>query len=241
MILSTSLVTKIVTWDQEHFNQTLNIIADPLATSTRNQHQINISDYILPHEEWSLYINNIKVCKNFKTRLYHNWSIPSMESFWKDKRGWTKETFSSINWDAIKDASSLWSKEKQRWVTKHCVGTAGVNQVLHNWKKSPSPICSKCTEMETTNHVWQCKGHDNHETWEKFFSKLETWVKKVDTCPHLKNTIIVNLQAWLDDNIPTTNRTTLEKFQDIIGWNYVIEGCLPTSWSEHQHHYYKKN
>jgi hypothetical protein len=61
----------------------------------------------------------------------------------------------------------------------------------------------------------------------------------MDTSPDLRKTIITNLQHWLTDSIPSTNRTPLELAQDMIGWNYLIEGLVPITWSIHQQIYYK--
>jgi hypothetical protein len=221
------------------FPETMNVLADREANIRRLQITSPIENYILPEEKWSIFLNGKKLCKSFELNLYDHWSKPNMQSYWNKQRDISENTFNTINWEAISSASSLWSREKQRWMVKHCVGVAGVNKVLHDWKKSPTPNCLLCGDIETTNHVWKCTGKSAHDNWVLAIEELNKWLLKMDTSPDLRKTIITNLQHWLTDSIPSTNRTPLELAQDMIGWNYLIEGLVPITWSIHQQIYYK--
>jgi hypothetical protein len=163
-----------------------------------------------------------------------------MTQFWKKERNINQLTFFSINWTAIEEASKLWSKEKNRWMIKHCVGIAGVNQVLHKWKQLPSPLCHRCNQEESTSHVWNCKGGNSLGIWKESLKELDIWMKNVNTEPLLHSIIIKNLHTWISDSNGNQVRNELEKAQDIIGWKYVIEGVLPLAWSKHQDLYYKQ-
>jgi Reverse transcriptase (RNA-dependent DNA polymerase) len=221
------------------FQSTLNILADALANCKRNQVVTPIIDFTFPSDKYIIKLNKKRICKNFEKSILEHWSTPPIQDYWEKQRQISKEVFSTISWESIKEASELWSQHKQRWLVKHCIGIAGVKAELFKWKKSDTPFCSRCGMIETTSHVWRCNDNDNIQLWEKHLTQLSEWLDNHHTEPTLKTTIINNLRSWLTYTPTNTFRNQLEKAQDLIGWDYCIEGVLPILWADHQNKYFQ--
>jgi hypothetical protein len=213
----------------------LNIEADRIAKTRQNLVIHNVTNYSLPNENWTIHMDGYKLCKDTENTVYDFVSASTMNAFWHKKRGFTDQVFHSIDWTAIKEASQQITRTRQHWLAKHACGSCGVNSVLHKWKLRDDEVCPRCRQKETAQHVWICDSPDTRLIWSHALQDLTKWLISVDTDIALIQAIVNNLLPW-SERAP--QRTELEKHQDNIGWEIILEGALPIAWAKHQHQYY---
>jgi hypothetical protein len=196
--------------------------------------------YGLPCDQWTVETPEGRLGKNLDESLYNYASEVTMTGYWRKKRNWTNSTFSSVAWDPLEKAMLSLPRQRLHWIGKHVSGVCGVNSVLLKWKQREDDHCPRCGAPETANHVWQCQGSGSDKIWEASLNTLDTWLISVDTDTILRNTIIDNLRLWISATpFPTHSRSPLAIAQDLIGWQYLIEGILPQCWVFHQHTHYR--
>ena len=126
-------------------------------------------------------------------------------------------------------------RQRRNWVSKHASGVCGVNTVLLKWKQWDDDHCPRCGMTETAEHVWKCKGVGATDIWLSALTALDQWLLPMHTDNNLRLIIITNL-TWSSVNLPTVGpRTAVESEQDLIGWQFLIEGVLPQQWVSYQH------
>jgi hypothetical protein len=196
-------------------------------------------NYWLPHEKWSVSVQGKKVCKKFSSQLYEATSQQPMIKFWHKRRNLPSSDFQKVNWTAIGKAAEEIPQKHRHWITKHATGICGVNEMLHKWKKRQDPFCPRCGQIETSSHVWKCNGSASHNLWISSIRSLVDWMKSINTSPVIIKCIEENLLKWQTDQPRNGTRSTLELSQDLLGWDYFLEGFLSTQWADTQDQYYK--
>jgi hypothetical protein len=221
------------------FWATLNVFADKLATDQRlvNNSQ-NILFYTLPNDTWSINLPSGRVYKKLRDQLYEHWSLDPMRKFWCAKKNWSEETFYSIAWDAIQAAGTHLSTQRRHWICKHTIGVCGTNSVLKRWKQRDDDTCTRCGQVETPTHVWKCPDPDSRFIWTAALKELDTWLEQRHTLTTLRDMIITSLDNWINSKPLNTDNNTLISLQMAIGWDYFIEGFIPTKWIDTQQQHY---
>ena len=72
--------------------------------------------------------------------------------------------------------------------------TGKTMQKRREWNHARCPCCD--TNGEDVEHVMTCTNVDAQQRWKSSIKKLEKWMKKTKTAPHLKNTFIQHLDQW---------------------------------------------
>ena len=194
-----------------------------------------VPNFILPSDNYILTVQNERIGKNFAQQIYDHVSAASMKQFWGKKRRLTQNTFFSVDWNAIYKASSTSTKKTTRWINKHATGICGTNNNLLKWKQRDNDLCPRCGQPESAPHVWRCQGHGADKLWNQYFSDLEKWLVSNETAPALQHALIENLQHWLDNPEPAPSvRYFIETSQDMIGWDYILEGVFSIEWATAQ-------
>ena len=129
------------------------------------------------------------------------------------------------------------STQRRHWICKHSLGVCGTNSVLVKWKQREDDSCIRCGAIETPTHVWKCPDHDSQFIWTSALLDLDLWLEQQNTLPELRNLIIQSLKDWLLNQPPSISNG-LALCQADIGWDYVIEGFLPTQWIDAQSNHY---
>ncbi len=217
------------------FPATLNVQADKIASVARSTFSQPIPTFLLPSDNYILTIQNERIGKNFEQQIYDYISASSMMSFWEKKRKLTHDTFFCVDWDSIHKASSTSTKHTTRWINKHATGICGTNNNLLLWKQRDDDTCPRCDQPESSIHVWRCQGCGANELWTQHLSNLEKWLESQHTAPMLQYALLDNLRSWLDNTSPKPSvRSFIETAQDLIGWDYILEGVFSIEWSRIQ-------
>ena len=80
-----------------------------------------------------------------------------MRSYVAGKNMVTATDFSDIDWSANGFALASLQPGRRHWMTKHTFGFCGVKATLKKWGIKASAVCTRCGQIETTTHVWQCQ------------------------------------------------------------------------------------
>ena len=141
----------------------------------------------------------MRIGKNFIQPIYDHVSVASMTQFWAKKRQLTKDTFFSMDWNAIYKASSTSSTKTTRWINKHATGICGTNNNLLLWKQRDDDLCPRCGQPESSIHIWRCQGSGAKDLWNQHLFDLEKWLESQNTAPTLQHALLGNLRNWLDN------------------------------------------
>ena len=161
-----------------------------------------------------------------------------MELYYSKRHILETDTFYQVDWNVHSKAMLSIPSNQRHWITKHTFGFCGVNRTLMQWGQRHSANCARCDAEETTTHVWRCPHKDTQGRWQLFLSDLEIWLVAQHTCPDLTECLLRKLSSWsgnhtnVDPNLQ--QRCKAELAQDIIGWDFLLEGMLSQSWSEAQ-------
>ncbi len=217
------------------FLATLNVQADQLANVARSIITAPVPFFQFPSDTYIVTINGERIGKNFEQQLHDHYSSATMQPFWEKKRNINPNTFHFVDWLAINKATNSSAKHTARWITKHATGICGTNDNLLRWKQRDDDICPRCGQPETTLHVWQCTGHGAGDLWITWLSELESWLISQHTAPTLQAALLDHLHSWIFKPADTPSvRSFIETSQDLIGWNYIVEGVFSVEWARIQ-------
>ena len=110
-----------------------------------------------------------------------------MKQYWISKDRVTADSFSEINWDAMKKAMLQSPRSRRTFTSKHTVGMCGVGKFMQRWKEWESPNCPRCGQFEDAAHVWVCSGSNAGDIWEKSLRDLNEWMSSVNTDPDIQS------------------------------------------------------
>ena len=104
-----------------------------------------------------------------------------------------------IDWDVIgRICKRLSSTHRMRkFIPKWVTGEVPVGVTLTKRKERIINRCPRCDHyQETTLHVIRCKNSKSAAKWREQLSSLETWMKKQQTDPSLRTTLLDTLREW---------------------------------------------
>jgi hypothetical protein len=105
--------------------------------------------------------------------------------------------------------------------------------------------CPRCSESESAVHVWQCRGEEADEVWDKSMSDLRIHLRRQNTDQDLREALLLHLNNWRYGTPPHLgahySETIREAIQDQngIGWKNFLEGCASRKWAPIQDAHYK--
>ena len=226
------------------FLETLNVFVDQRASEMcKITQQASVQTCEQKHRtsqrvHWQLWIRNFKIIKNIQNSIYDFISSNTMEHYYTKRRILEPDTFIKVDWKVHSKAMLSIPFNQRHWITKHTFGFCGVNRTLMQWGQRNSASCARCDAEEATTHVWRCPHHDTQGRCHLFLSNLEEWPFAQHTCPELTECLLRKLSSWSGNhtNVNTTSqqRYKAELAQDIIGWNFSLEGLNSQSWAEAQ-------
>ena len=132
------------------------------------------------------------------------------------------------------------------WQPCHFLGNCGVGVTQLAWGKQATDACPRCGAPENTLHVLTCSAEDADSPWTENISKLQTFLREVDTCPHIIKVLnhrLTQLRAGdltlLSPWFPPEVRRAMAA-QDRIGWKNLLEGIPAKHWILAQSRHYKR-
>jgi hypothetical protein len=197
-------------------------------------------------EGWALHINNKKVSKFGKNRIYQSLYNEKVIEYWAKKAQRHREAMRSVDWAICGAAFKKLPIPKQRRVTKHCSGHMACGRMMKLWKFQDHEECPRCPEQrETPLHVLECPAPSTTMTWERSVTKLQVWMELTHTMPELQTAIVTRLRQWkgtIRGNPVWTAKFGLREavmYQDELGWYNFLMGRISIQWKEVQHRYYQ--
>jgi ribonuclease HI len=216
------------------FLATLNVHADRIANAARETFTECFPLFALPADNYFVTLDDNRIGKNFASQLYEHASRTNMQKFWKKKRSIDTPVFDIVDWTAIQKAASTSNNMTVRWINKHSTGICGTNDNLLLWKQRNDNFCPRCGSPETASHVWQCQGKGADKLWTQSLQDLDKWLHDHNTAPELHTALLSNLRYWITATPHPHPRSYLETTQDLIGWDYVLEGVFTLDWARLQ-------
>jgi hypothetical protein len=132
----------------------------------------------------SVYLRK-KLCKPLAPAILDYISSRQMQQYWDKKKRIKSDDFHKVDWQAVGLAMKGLKAPRRRWVVKHANNTCGVNSKLVQWGKKTSPLCPRCDEVETSQHVYQCQDPAAANLWKSNIDNLRNWMVVHQTAPLL--------------------------------------------------------
>jgi hypothetical protein len=223
-----------------------NVLADGLAKNHLNN--LHAKGYQpkpqrFADEDISLYLEGKKLSHLDPAKLYaHMWANNSME-YWANKHKIELVNAIEIDWDSCGRAIKSLQFARKRRLIKHATGHFGTGTKMRLWKFQDHDKCPSCDLKEDPPHILKCKDKRSKSVWNDSLDKLEKWMTKNKTDPHITKCILLRLNEWHDDKQPTrlawdSTAKKPDKSQKHIGWYPFVLGHISNYWQETQQHYY---
>ena len=224
----------------------LNVECDGLAKGFWNSHALAKTwapSITFGLEKWALWIDQKKLSKVDKKKLYAFTFEERTRACWHRKSSLTPELITSTNWEACSAAMGRLPFGKKGWLVKHATGWCGVGRRELLRGNQDHADCPRCGQTETARHVVECKGTGADLTFSLAVKKLETDMTALETAPHITRAIIRRLQQWrkygdralprFKDHDQWGTRHAVKE-QDQIGWYQLLLVRIGNKWSDAQ-------
>jgi hypothetical protein len=160
-------------WEKLYFQAILNISADEQATRQRNTMN-SPATQVRNLSRVQLRINDIAITRDSQQWILKSAGRIPVEQYYKEKFGWTKQIFDSIQWETqLKVLRSLTPADQTR-IVKFIHGWLPTQKRLHMDGSARIPRCLLCTELVKDNiHLLNCKHPRMQDTQHKISQHLE--------------------------------------------------------------------
>jgi hypothetical protein len=147
--------------------------------------------------------------------------------------GWSDEIIGTIAWKCL--LLAIRRINCSVLLTKVCKDLLPTAETLSKYKYQHSNRCTLCDNIETRDHMIQCKA-DSRCRWRlKLSSALRRKMKTAATKYEVEETLKTALCNWMENGevdiskFPTKFKTAL-KSQENIGWRHLFSGKLSQHW-----------
>jgi len=231
----------------------LNVEMDTLAKNYWRHQCIHNNGYIpkpldipIHGEGWQLWQGTTKVASPNSHALYGSIQDPITQQWWVRHNHIPKDAIDQIDWNITAKYIHDLPLARRRWITKTASHNCGVGETLVLWNHQTEPTCPRCSDNETTTHVYRCQGHDASTKWAESFTNLDNTLTSLHTCPSLHHALLDCISKWRNNDAPTytdhpTHLHDLLKAQHTIGWQQLLEGLPHKLWRITQHRYYQRH
>ena len=226
------------------YESKLNVIADKLAEKkwkeARN-HGILTKEPQLNPSLVQLSFNHRLITCTKRASVYRMISTHSAMEYWSTRLGWAQNTPALVWWEGIGKAARGQPKKQQIGMVKLATGHAAVAHKMVQWKFSISNQCPFCTEIETIDHVFQCRHPGNTAHRSLAFDQLRKHLKKKRTATNITTMILQALKAWSENRSFIPNGLLrawgAAENQTKIGWQQFLLGKISKKWIDIQARY----
>ena len=217
----------------------LNQSCDTLAKTVRAKFP-PIGPYHLEDEDLSIWHNGEKIYSDFTHKLRHIFHYIEAKPILNHQFNWRENQFDLVDWKASRKAMTMFHKSKQVWISKYITGFLPIGKNMQRRAEWISCHCPRCGEpIETSKHIPLCREKKSMDIYSDSIDNLNTWMKKMDTPPQLREEILLNIALW-HDNHPYLDRdnSPLSSQFRIGNWNNFMEGRIHLDITELVHHHY---
>jgi hypothetical protein len=175
-----------------------------------------------------------KITGPIKTSLEAHWRRAEAKRFFDFKHIIHSPDFDLICWEGMRNAIGSYPKMFRIFVTKQVSGWYGSNSKQSLWDTSINNVCPNCgLSRDTLKHLAQCsdKGHVTpfRESIKDVICCLERANIDVLLITIIKDYIIHQGLVTMESCTPPGIKfTALARVQNWLGWDYFVEGRIPT-------------
>jgi hypothetical protein len=220
--------------EQLSFDAHLNIFADKEATMQRQTMQKPEST-VQKLGVAQLRINEIDITRDSQRWLLHTAGKIPIEQYYRERHGWSKETFNTIGWDTQLAVLRQYNSDDQTRIIKFVQGWLPTQHRKFKEGAAPSPACKLCpARIEDNIHLFKCTNTDIS----KLHGKIQEWLWR--SVQEHGNSEIANIfEVGLTESVETPSWkpdmryispewVTGIKEQNNIGWRHVYYGRIST-------------
>ncbi|CAB9522815.1 hypothetical protein SEMRO_1344_G264710.1 [Seminavis robusta] len=196
-------------------------------------------------EGWQLWQGDQKVINPSVNNLYSIIQDPISQNWWIRHNHIPPHLSTELDWSSSADATARLPLSKQKWALKSASANCGVGTTLVEWGYQQDAQCPRCGELESTAHVFRCRGEGANEIWTKGIHQLQVYLDNNMTNPRLSSLLVDCLSRWRNfqpispDSFHPSTRELVQQ-QHLIGWQNLLEGLPTKLWRRIQHDYYSQ-
>jgi hypothetical protein len=145
-------------------------------------------------------------------------------------RGWTQPHIDGVDWDSRHAALTTILPTVFRYVVKASHGWLPTQTHQHKMDPRNLDVCALCGQRETQAHIFRCPAQ---ASWRRSLLTTTAAILHRHTTPAaLQGSILYCLGSWLRGETPDPR---YKGNGDVTyGWERVLYGYIPTSWSTQQ-------
>ena len=217
-----------------------------------HRHPMTAPHLSVANEGWSTWKGATKITSSHQKTLYPLLQDHLTMDYWTKPHTLQPtariqpEAIRDVDWEACGDNMAALALPRQLWTSKHASENGGVGVTQLAWGKQFTDACPRCGAPETTLHVLTCSAEEADVPWTENNSKLQTFLRDVDTCPHIIKAVTHRLHqlhagdpTLLAPWLPPEVRRAMAA-QDRIGWKNLLEGIPAKHWILAQSRHYKR-
>ena len=197
---------------------------------------------LFPTESMTIWHRDTKLYSNMDARIrliYH--TSQAKQSFSK-KYETHPNVFDSIDWNAVRAASSIMTPSTNTYISKHVLGFLPIGRNMlrrTHWRESYCPRCH--FPDESTSHLLQCPHVTSHEVFRKSLDQLNKWFIQSNTDPTLSSQLLEIFSSYKFGGpiLPNPNYITPIQSQLSIGWTHLMQGRPHQDFRLHMEQYYR--
>jgi len=111
---------------------------------------------LMAGQAWRLRCGEVEIAGDAERQIWPALHEPTMQQCWKTQFG-VNESDEEFDWDVFKRICKSKPDWKKKCFAKHNARIGSVRTNLVRRKHSGDPTCPYCGDLETTDHIYQCK------------------------------------------------------------------------------------
>jgi hypothetical protein len=218
-------------WDKLSFPAILNVIADEQATNHRNTMH-NPTSTVKNLARVQLRIQDVAITRDSQQWILKAAGRIPIRQFYRDKYGWSPQTFESIHWELQKKSLQAFPTADQTRIIKFVHGWLPTQRWLHREGLATTPKCPLCEALvEDTMHLFACQHHRMQEVQEKLPLYLAKSLHDHGNS-ELTNIIEIGLASSItskweaDPTMVSVEWRNAILEQNKIGWEHIYRGRI---------------
>jgi hypothetical protein len=230
-------------FDKLSFAAQLNVLAD--AQATRQHEEMEEPLLLVLSDHRHLVLGDIFITRDTKQWILTKSGEIPIRQFYKDKYGWSQQTFDSIHWEVQKKALHSYNDRDQQRILKFVHGWLPTGKHLFREEQCESPRCLLCDALEETNdHLLDCSNDRQRASAQEIITYL--WKDVHDHGDsELSNLLEMALQhsshrEWVPypgDISPALHCCVRQ--QSAIGWHHLYKGRIAKGMIEYMETHYR--
>jgi hypothetical protein len=192
-------------------------------------------------QPWTITCQGTILTGNVEKRLRHILYEEKMKKWWMEKCNLEIQEEELIDWEAYASFRKLTPRWRNTWAVKYGAGLLPTGHNLQRRGHSNTSACPWCNEeIETTNHIFQCKHLEMAKGFDDELDKIDDFLRGT-TSNAIREAVIQLLHGLRDGEIDLADDTTdlshTVKQQFDLGQKATLNGMWLKKWTSYQRDY----